>query len=100
MRKIIALAILIGMAGFAVPQSPRPASQSAAKERRVRQNAQTDVPAEIQRARGALENAKNELEHAGDEWGGHRVAALRHVNQALAEIHQAMAYARAHKLVK
>jgi len=91
--------ILIGMI-FALPQSFCQQKKSAAQERRERQTAQRDVPAEMQRARQALETAKNELDHAGSEWGGHRAAAINHVNQALAEIHRAEDYAKQHKLAK
>ena len=32
--------------------------------------AQKDVPAEVEAARRALQNANNELQHAGEQWGG------------------------------
>jgi hypothetical protein len=36
---------------------------------------QRDVPAEVDSARNALKGAFNDLEHAGDDWGGHRASA-------------------------
>ena len=100
MRKFVTLMILIGMTSFAVPVSLSQEKESAAQERREQQQAHRDVPAEMQRARQALETAKNELEHAGENWGGHRSAAIEHVNKALAEIQQAEAYAKQHKIMK
>jgi hypothetical protein len=94
MRKIPVLLLLFASAGFVVRQ-PFAQEKALAQERR-----ETDVPAEINRARAGLETAKQELERAGNEWGGHRVAAITHINQALAEIKKAEDYARAHKLTK
>jgi hypothetical protein len=61
---------------------------------------QRDVPAEVDAARRALQNAHNELEHAGGQWGGHRVAAMKHIQQALAELNEAENWARAHHDMK
>jgi len=57
---------------------------------------QRDRPAEVDRAQEALRNAKNELEHAGDEWGGHRSKAIGHINAALSELEQAERFAHEH----
>jgi hypothetical protein len=61
---------------------------------------QKDVPAEMESAERALQNARNELEHAGTDWGGHRVAAIKHVDAALQEIQAAEKYAREHHEMK
>ena len=94
-RKIPVL-LLLSAAVFVGPQQF--GQEKALAQERPR--AERDVPAEINRARAGLETAKRELESAGNEWGGHRVAAINHVNQALAEIQKAEDYARGHKLVK
>jgi predicted S18 family serine protease len=39
-----------------------------------------------------LREAKNALEHANHDFGGHRVKAIEHVNQALAECEQALSF--------
>jgi len=57
---------------------------------------QKDVPAEIDSARRALQNARNDLDHAGTDWGGHRVNAIKHVDAALTEVNEAEKYAREH----
>ncbi|MBV9479385.1 MAG: hypothetical protein JO249_01355 [Acidobacteria bacterium] len=83
MRILATMILLLAMSGLAVPQ------------REVE-----DVPAEMQRAHQALENAKNELQNAGNEWGGHRVKAISHVDAALAEIRQAENWAKQHHELK
>ena len=84
MRMIATMILLVGLSGFAIPQG------------KVVQ----DVPADIQRAHQALDNAKQELQNAGNEWGGHRVKAIGHVDGALAEIKNAEAWARQHHELK
>ena len=57
---------------------------------------QRDVPAEVEAARRSLQGARNDLEHAGGEWGGHRVAAMKHIDEALRELGLAEKFAREH----
>ncbi len=66
------------------PASPKPAAASPAPERHP----------EIMAAIRALENAKAHLEKGAHDFGGHRVKALEHVNQALEECHRALEYDR------
>lgn len=100
MRKLFTLIILAGMVGFAVPSSFSQQKVQAAQAQRAREAASPDIEADIQRARHALEDAKNQLQSAGHEWGGHRVNAIKHVDGALAELTAAEKWARAHKEVK
>ena len=55
-----------------------------------------DVPAEIEAARRALRNAHVELDHAGNDWGGHKFEATKHIDAALAELAEAEKWAREH----
>ena len=61
---------------------------------------QRDVPAEIEAARRGLEGARNDLVHAGGDWGGHRMGAISHIDAALKEIGEAEKWARAHHDIK
>ena len=61
---------------------------------------QRDVPAEVDSARRALQGARNDLAHAGGEWGGHRVAAMKHIDEALRELGEAEKWAREHHDIK
>jgi len=61
---------------------------------------QRDVPAEVESARRALQGARNDLEHAGGNWGGHRTAAMNHIDQALKELGEAEKFAHEHHDMK
>jgi hypothetical protein len=55
-----------------------------------------DSPAEIRLAIDKLQGAKNDLEHAGGEWGGHKANAINDINVALKELNLAADWARSH----
>ncbi len=61
---------------------------------------QRDVPGEVESARRALQGARNDLEHAGGEWGGHRAEAIKHIDAALKELGEAEKWAREHHDIK
>ena len=61
---------------------------------------QRDVPAEVEAARRALKGAVNDLQHAGGEWGGHRVKAMEHIQAAMTELNEAEKWAREHHEIK
>ena len=79
------MVLLLGISSFAVPQQNR---------------SDIDVPAEMQRAEQALQTAKTELNSAGHEWGGHRYLAIKHVDEAIAEVEKGKAWAKQHKEIK
>lgn len=47
---------------------------------------------EIRAAIHHLQEAKNNLEHAAHDFGGHRAKALEHVNEALRECNEALTF--------
>jgi len=55
---------------------------------------QKDVPAEVDSARSALKGALNDLQHAGTDWGGHRVKAMQHIQEAINELNEAEKFAK------
>jgi len=61
---------------------------------------QRDVPAEVDAARHALQGARNDLDHAGGGWGGHRVAAMKHIDEAVRELNEAEKWAKEHHDIK
>ena len=76
----------------AQPRSPQPAAAAAATPSPV-PPAASPAPQRHPRIEAAihhLEEAKRELEAAPEEFHGHRVKAIEHVNQALAECHRAL----------
>ena len=46
----------------------------------------------IRAAIHALEKAKHDLEHAAHDFGGHRVEALKAVDYAIKQLHEALQY--------
>ncbi len=49
---------------------------------------------EIREAIGALERARDHLQHAAHDFGGHREAAIRSINNALKQLHDCMEFDR------
>lgn len=47
---------------------------------------------EIRRAIRARENARNYMEHAAHDFGGHRVAALKECDEAIRQLREALRY--------
>ncbi len=45
----------------------------------------------MQNALGALQNARNELQNAAADKGGHRISAMRLIDQAIAEVRAGIA---------
>ena len=52
----------------------------------------TEQHPEIASAMNHLREAKQNLEHAAHDFGGHRAEALKHVNEALEECRKAMEF--------
>ncbi len=59
-----------------------------------------DVQADMVQARQHLTAAKELVYKAGNEWGGHRMNALKQIDAALAEVDRAEQYAKAHHYIK
>jgi len=83
MRIVATILLLLGFAG-AAPQ----------------QRAVKDVQGDMMQARQHLNAAKGLIDRAGNEWGGHRMNALKHIDAALADVDEAEKYARQHHYLK
>jgi hypothetical protein len=81
-------------------QERREAQRESAQARLHQSKAVADVQADMVQARQGLLAAKDKVYRAGNEWGGHRMNALKDINAALAEIDKAEAYAKAHHYVR
>ena len=79
---------LLLSAGMAEPAPQYGAPQ---EQREMNRGGKEQHP-EIRDAIRALENARNHLQKAAHDFGGHRAKALEHVNQALEECRQALQY--------
>ena len=71
---------------------------SEAKFRQPKADVSQDVVAEMQ-AGWTLTSARNDLMHAGSEWGGFGEQAIENINQAIANLNKAIRY-RAQNLPK
>ena len=82
---VVALALYVAApSGMAVPSpSPSPAAASPA--------ATPDHP-EIRDAIAALRNAKQHLEHAKHDYGGHKAQAIQATNQAIQQLEICLKY--------
>ena len=94
MRKISTSVLLLVLMVSIVP------STNIVAQERKQHKPTADVQAEMLRARQSLQTAKDELVHAGSEWGGHRQTAIEHVDAALAEVAKAEQWARQHKDIR
>ena len=82
---LLSVALLV-LGGSAAPAQQKPAGATAAAQE------QEEKHPEIHAAITHLEEAKRNLEKGAHDFGGHRVKALEHTNQALEECRQALAY--------
>jgi hypothetical protein len=66
--------------------------QDSAKLKRVQMAEKKEHHPEIAAAMNHLREAKQNLEHAAHDFGGHRANALKHVNEALEECRLALEF--------
>jgi hypothetical protein len=86
-------AILSAMTFACAISLPAPAQpQNAAKLKRVQMAKEKEQHPEIAAAIRHLKEAKQNLEHASHDFGGHRVTALKHIDEALEECHRALEF--------
>ncbi len=106
MYRFLATAIVLGT--LAIPAARTHATPAAAqagmertpllqdtarKERREgKGKARREPHPELRRAQRSLETAKKELQHANTDFGGHRVEAIKSIDEALEHIRQAENY--------
>lgn len=93
MKKTMCAILTAGALAFAM--SLPAAAQSTApdpKLKRVQMGEHKETHPQIRAAITHLREAKNNLEHAAHDFGGHRAKALEHVNEALAECEKALAF--------
>lgn len=83
-RKIILAVALVAAAGIALPSAVRRSVAAAAPAPQERHPV-------IREAIGELEHTREILaREAARDFGGHRAAAVRHIDQALHELHKAL----------
>jgi Ni/Co efflux regulator RcnB len=92
MKKTVCAILTAGALSFAMSLPATAQETSTAKLKRVQMDEHKEKHPEIEAAVHHLREAKNSLEHANHDFGGHRAKAIEHVNQALAECEQALSF--------
>jgi hypothetical protein len=90
MKKTFCAVLTAGALVFALSLPTAAQNKDNVKLQPVRMQAKMERHPEIQAAIRHLREAKMNLEHAAHDFGGHRVKALEHVNQALEECNDAL----------
>ena len=91
MKRTITLVAALLCLGLAVPGifSQQPTNPPKQNFQAAKSPVSQDVPAELQSAKAKLESARNDLIHAGGEWGGFRDAAIKNIDEAQANLRKA-----------
>ncbi len=95
MHSALAVALVAG-ATLALPASrpARPATPHAPAARALTQEpkkaGKQEPHPEIDRALKRLQEAKADLEKAAHDYGGHRVAAIKSIDEAVGHLHEAL----------
>jgi len=91
---IFALALCLSVTTTpASPKSPAAAAVPAAIPQPAAPPAALPEPhPEIREAIGALRNARAHLEHAAHDFGGHRVEALKGIDESLRQLNECLKY--------
>jgi hypothetical protein len=98
-RTAATLSVVVLSFGLALPvafsqQAPTPPKQNFQAGKPA---SQQDVPAELQAAMDKLASARNDLEHAGGDWGGYRQQAINHIQEAESNLKKAREWKQTHK---
>ncbi len=88
---LVAGAALVGPAPTAHASAPRPGTPIARVQQEPKGERREPHP-EIRRAMRQLEAAKASLNKAASDFGGHRVAAIKSIDEALGHLREALAY--------
>ncbi|HTU32363.1 MAG TPA: hypothetical protein VMF66_01015 [Candidatus Acidoferrum sp.] len=87
---VLALTLPAGAPAAPAPHHALPAATAAAN---AKPPAAAAAPhPEIRAAMDALRQARGNLDHASHDFGGHRVAAIKHIDAAMHELETCMKY--------
>ena len=94
MNKVL-MSLLFGsfiLTGSAYAQNPPPVATTAVATPVAVKPAHHDRHPEIHKAMRKLKEAKEDLDKAARDFGGHKVKAIAAINQALAELHAGLEF--------
>jgi len=84
---VLALALALPVAAPAAPATPKPHPAAAAAPA-------PEPHPEIREAIASLQRARDHLDHAAHDFGGHRVDAIHAIDEALAQLRICLKYDR------
>ncbi len=92
---LVILALAMCLSVTTTPASPKSSAAPAAAPAAVPKPAaaaQREGHPEIREAIGALRRAKEHLEHAAHDFGGHRVEAIKAIDESLKQLQDCLKY--------
>jgi hypothetical protein len=92
MKKIPSVAVMLALASSMALAQAGPANGNSQGNGRAMAHQKNERHPEIRKAQRKLEAAKDDLQHAAHDFGGHREKAIDLINQAENELNQALAY--------
>lgn len=92
MKKTVCAILTAGALTFAMSLPSAAQDKDTVKLKRVQMGEHKEAHPEMRAAIEHLREAKNNLERANHDFGGHRAKALGHVNEALEECERAMSF--------
>lgn len=90
---IFALAVCLSVTSTpASPKAPAAAVPTASPQPATPPAATPEPHPEIREAIGSLRRAKDHLEHAAHDFGGHRVEAIKAIDESLRQLQECLKY--------
>ena len=94
LKKLAAITIVAGFMSPALLMAQPPQGESKKQEAREERHEGKEQHPHIRAAIHELQEAKNELQTAAHDFGGHRVEAIEAIDNALKQLRQALQYAK------
>jgi hypothetical protein len=91
---VLALTLPVSAPAAPAPHHAIPAATAAPHATAANAAAQHERHPEIRAAMDSLRQAQDSLNHADHDFGGHRVAAMKHIDAAMHELQICMKYDR------
>jgi hypothetical protein len=93
MRKVSSVLTVLALAGtMALAQGNSGNANGMQHGNKAERGERAERHPEIRKAMRQLEAAKDSLQHAAHDFGGHREAAIKSIDEALNQLNQALAY--------
>lgn len=88
----LALALFMSVGTPAAPKTPAAVVSAAASQPAAEPAAAPEPHPEIREAIAALRRAKDHLEHAAHDFGGHRVEAIKATDEAIRQLQDCLKF--------